>query len=103
MRRAMGTTGPEFIGKEQDAESGLDYFGARYMPSAQGRFTSSDRDNAMLIKQNMESAGLPAPQRARRTYRRQTAIAFLDRPSGACVIGVGSKLKCLSDLGAEAK
>jgi RHS repeat-associated protein len=28
--------------KERDSESGLDYFGARYMSSAQGRFTSPD-------------------------------------------------------------
>jgi RHS repeat-associated protein len=28
--------------KERDAESGLDYFGARYYSSAQGRFTSPD-------------------------------------------------------------
>ncbi len=32
----------KFTGKERDAESGLDYFGARYMSSAQGRFTSPD-------------------------------------------------------------
>lgn len=32
----------QFTGKERDAETGLDYFGARYMPSAQGRFTSPD-------------------------------------------------------------
>jgi RHS repeat-associated protein len=32
----------EFTGKERDAESGLDYFGARYYSGAQGRFTSSD-------------------------------------------------------------
>jgi RHS repeat-associated protein len=32
----------EFTGKERDAETGLDYFGARYMSSAQGRFTSPD-------------------------------------------------------------
>ena len=32
-------------GKERDAESGLDYFGARYMSSAQGRFTSPDPSN----------------------------------------------------------
>jgi RHS repeat-associated protein len=31
-----------FTGKERDAESGLDYFEARYMSSAQGRFTSTD-------------------------------------------------------------
>ena len=29
-------------GKERDAETGLDYFGARYLSSAQGRFTSTD-------------------------------------------------------------
>jgi len=32
----------EFTGKERDAETGLDYFGARYFSSAQGRFTSPD-------------------------------------------------------------
>lgn len=29
-------------GKERDAETGLDYFGARYFSGAQGRFTSAD-------------------------------------------------------------
>jgi RHS repeat-associated protein len=32
----------KFTGKERDAESGLDYFGARYLSSAQGRWTSPD-------------------------------------------------------------
>ncbi len=32
----------QFPGKERDAETGLDYFGARYLSSAQGRFTSPD-------------------------------------------------------------
>ena len=31
-----------FTGRERDAETGLDYFGARYMSAAQGRFTSPD-------------------------------------------------------------
>jgi RHS repeat-associated protein len=31
-----------FTGKERDAETGLDYLGARYMSNAQGRFTSPD-------------------------------------------------------------
>jgi RHS repeat-associated protein len=35
----------KFTSKERDAETGLDYFGARYMSSAQGRFTSPDPDN----------------------------------------------------------
>jgi RHS repeat-associated protein len=36
-----GTT-HKFTGKERDAESGLDYFGARYYASTLGRFTSVD-------------------------------------------------------------
>jgi RHS repeat-associated protein len=35
----------KFTGKERDAETGLDYFQARYMSSAQGRFTSPDPSN----------------------------------------------------------
>jgi RHS repeat-associated protein len=39
-----GQLGPrqKFTGKERDAETGLDYFGARYFSGAQGRFTSPD-------------------------------------------------------------
>jgi RHS repeat-associated protein len=32
----------KFTGKERDAETGLDYFGARYYSGAEGRFTSPD-------------------------------------------------------------
>ena len=31
-----------FTGKERDAETGLDFFGARYFSAAQGRFTTPD-------------------------------------------------------------
>lgn len=41
----------EFTGKERDAETGLDYFGARYFSGAQGRFTSPDP--VMLSKQRI--------------------------------------------------
>jgi RHS repeat-associated protein len=34
--------GSRSTGKERDAETGLDYFGARYLSSPQGRFTSPD-------------------------------------------------------------
>jgi RHS repeat-associated protein len=34
-----------FTGKERDAETGLDYFGARYFSGAQGRWTSPDLIN----------------------------------------------------------
>ncbi len=36
------TSNYKFTGKERDAESGLDYFGARYMSSNMGRFMSPD-------------------------------------------------------------
>src|SRR6185503_14043389 len=32
----------QFTQKERDSETGLDYFGARYHSSLQGRFTSAD-------------------------------------------------------------
>jgi RHS repeat-associated protein len=35
-------TCPKFTSKERDAETGLDYFGARYYSASQGRFTSPD-------------------------------------------------------------
>jgi len=35
----------KFTRKERDSETGLDYFGARYYSSAQGRFTSPDEFN----------------------------------------------------------
>lgn len=36
------TSVDRFTSKERDAETGLDYFGARYLSAAQGRFTSPD-------------------------------------------------------------
>ncbi len=38
--------GPRFTGKERDAESGNDYFGARYYASTMGRFLSPDWDSS---------------------------------------------------------
>lgn len=35
-----------FTSQERDSQTGLDLFGARYMSSAQGRFTSADPANA---------------------------------------------------------
>jgi len=40
----------QFTGKERDAESGLDYFGARYYGSGLGRFTSPDPVGIMRQK-----------------------------------------------------
>jgi RHS repeat-associated protein len=58
----------KFTGKERDAESGLDYFGARYFSSSQGRFTSPDpllSSGAAALPQtwNRYSYGLNNPLR----------------------------------------
>ncbi len=39
---AADSTRQKFTSKEHDNETGLDYFGARYFASTQGRFTSTD-------------------------------------------------------------
>jgi hypothetical protein len=35
-----------YTGKERDTESGLDYFGARYMSSSMGRFMSPESNSS---------------------------------------------------------
>jgi RHS repeat-associated protein len=53
---AGDSTRQKFTEKERDAETGLDYFGARYYVSTQGRFTSVDPYNivreAQITAQN---------------------------------------------------
>ncbi len=49
----------KFTGKERDAETGLDYFGARYFSSAQGRWTSPDWS---AVPQPVPYAKLENPQ-----------------------------------------
>ncbi len=64
----------QFTGKERDAESGLDYFGARYLSSAQGRFTSVDP--------SMLSVALRNPQSWNRySYTLNNPVRYVD-PSG---------------------
>ena len=66
----------QFAGKERDAETGLDYFGARYYASGTGRFTTVD---PVL---NMEAA-LTDPQRWNRyTYGLNNPLRYID-PDGA--------------------
>ncbi len=42
-------TDHKFTGKERDSETGLDYFGARYFSSAQGRFTTPDEFKGGIV------------------------------------------------------
>ncbi|MBS1828992.1 MAG: RHS repeat-associated core domain-containing protein, partial [Acidobacteria bacterium] len=61
-------------GKERDAETGLDYFGARYMSATQGRFTSVDP--------TLESAKPTNPQSWNRyTYALNNPLRYTD-PDG---------------------
>jgi RHS repeat-associated protein len=62
----------QFTGKERDAETGLDYFGARYFSGAQGRFTSVDP--------LLESADPSNPQSWNRyTYALNNPLRYVDR------------------------
>ena len=47
-------TPQKFTGKERDAETGLDYFEARYLSSAQGRFISTDPYNIITEAENKQ-------------------------------------------------
>ena len=65
----------ELTGKERDAETGLDYFGARYMSAAQGRFTSVDP--VFMTRQRISD-----PQQLNLyNYARNNPLLFID-PDG---------------------
>jgi RHS repeat-associated protein len=77
----------KFTGKERDVETGLDYFGARYMSSAQGRFTSPDPA--------FESEILDYPQTWNRYgYVYSNPLRFTD-PDGRCPNCVAASLGAL--------
>jgi RHS repeat-associated protein len=61
----------KFTGKERDAETGLDYFGARYMSAAQGRFTSPDAPFADQFPENPQSWNLYS-------YTRNNPLRYVD-------------------------
>jgi RHS repeat-associated protein len=68
------TVSEKFSGKERDAETGLDYFGARYYSGGQGRFTSPDPV--------MSSGRASDPQSWNRyAYARNNPLLYVD-PTG---------------------
>ncbi len=80
----------KFTGKERDAESGLDYFGARYFASTLGRFTSVDP----LARS--ASPGLPQTWN-RYTYTLNNPLKYVD-PNGKCsapAVGAGQVGGCV--------
>ena len=69
------STGLLFTGKERDAETGLDYFGARYLSSQQERFTSPDPITVTALR-------VVDPQQFNRyAYGRNNPLRFID-PDG---------------------
>jgi RHS repeat-associated protein len=65
---------PHSTGKERDAETGLDYFLARYYSGAQGRFLSVDPENAGAKKEDPQSWNAYA-------YSRNNPLKYVD-PDG---------------------
>jgi RHS repeat-associated protein len=64
-------------GKERDAESGLDYFGARYYGSGLGRFTSPDEPFNDQDEKDPQSWNLYA-------YVRNNPLLYIDPDGRAC-------------------
>jgi len=67
-----------FTGKERDAETGLDYFGARYFSGAQGRFTSPDKPFADQRAQDPQSWNLYS-------YVRNNPLRYVDETGQGAV------------------
>jgi len=79
---------PRYTGKERDAESGNDYFGARYYGSSMGRFMSPDP--------LMASAKIWDPQTWNRyTYGRNNPLKMID-PTGMAEV---TAAQCAQDKG----
>ncbi len=74
---------PKFTGKERDAETGLDYFGARYYGGAQGRFTSPDQPFLDQRPEDPQSWNLY-------TYGRNNPLRYIDR-LGTCTKSADAK------------
>jgi len=85
------TLAGEFTSKERDAETGSDFFGFRYMSSAQGRFTSPDEPFAGWDQHDPQSFNLYS-------YVENNPLRYTD-PDGhdrqICVNDENGKEKCI--------
>jgi RHS repeat-associated protein len=76
---ALNRIGSRYTGKERDAESGLDYFGARYYGSNMGRFMSPDPSGLLTQRPaDPQSWNMYA-------YARNNPLIFIDPTGLDCV------------------
>jgi RHS repeat-associated protein len=77
----------KFTGKERDAETGLDFFGARYFSAAQGRFTSPDWSEK---PEPVPYASLNDPQTLNQyAYVRNNPLSLVDPDGHNCKADAG--------------
>jgi RHS repeat-associated protein len=99
---------PQFTGKERDAETGLDYFLARYYSGAQGRFLSPDEfkggpDDALTGRDIIPPGPLPYadianPQTLNKyTYTINNPLRYVD-PDGHGEVSIGAFFDNLNSI-----
>ena len=82
----------QFTEKERDTETGLDYFGARYYASVQGRFTSPDPLGIWMIERKKQDEYTANPQRWNKyTYVLNNPLRYVD-PDGLAEIPTWNRL-----------
>jgi RHS repeat-associated protein len=82
--------------KERDAETGLDFFGARYFSSAQGRFTSPDQPFNDQAQGDPQSWNLYS-------YVRNNPLRFTDPTGTTCVGSKGSDGSTITEDNGDGK
>ncbi len=85
-----GNVTQRFTSKERDAESGLDYFGARYYSGPQGRFTSPDPVDPVDLNEKELDQHANNPQNWNKYgYVRNNPMAYID-PTGKATRPAGT-------------
>jgi len=103
---AGGGSNIEFTGQLRDGETGWDYFGARYMSAAQGRFTSPDEFTGGIVDPFTGThAGKPGPlpyaditdpqTLNKYAYVRNNPLRYTD-PDGHCVAAIIDTIACVA-------
>ncbi len=82
----------KFGSKERDTETGLDYFGARYLSSVQGRFVSPDPLEFWMLDEKKQPEYIANPQRWNKyAYVLNNPLRYVD-PTGLAEVPVWEKL-----------